>query len=274
MKIMTLNTHSYIEAESERKLALLINMLMRIRPDVIALQEVNQTKASPSAKVNKEIALQSFGIELKADNYGLRIAEKLLKNGIRYNLVWAGIKDSYDSYEEGLCFLTKAPVTRAEAFVISKVDSDSDWRKRMALGIEIGYEWFYNVHMGRWDDEKEPFYNQWIRLKQRVNYMSPAWLMGDFNAPSDRRSEGYDCIISSGWHDTFMLAENKDSGFTVTEKIDGWHDAPYPFENKRIDYIFTDIKKKIFSSYTAFNGTDEEKISDHHAVVVTYEREM
>ena len=94
--------------------------------------------------------------------------------------------------------------------------------------------------------------------------------MGDFNSPSDVRGEGYDAVLDSGWYDTYVLAEEKDSGNTISGSIDGWKDKKDSGE-KRIDYIFTDTKRKIKSSYTVFNGKNEEIISDHFGVLLEYE---
>lgn len=44
MKIMTLNTHSLAEPEYESKLAAFAGSLVQIKPDIIALQEVNQSR--------------------------------------------------------------------------------------------------------------------------------------------------------------------------------------------------------------------------------------
>ena len=50
MKIMTLNTHSLAEPEYESKLAAFAGSLVQIKPDIIALQEVNQSRdALPAA---------------------------------------------------------------------------------------------------------------------------------------------------------------------------------------------------------------------------------
>ncbi len=42
MKLITLNTHSLVEPGYENKLKLFAEAVLRERPDVIALQEVNQ----------------------------------------------------------------------------------------------------------------------------------------------------------------------------------------------------------------------------------------
>ena len=49
MKIMTLNTHSLAEPEYESKLAAFAGSLVQIKPDIIALQEVNQSRSAPPA---------------------------------------------------------------------------------------------------------------------------------------------------------------------------------------------------------------------------------
>ena len=43
MKILTLNTHSIIEDNYERKFDIFTDAIFRLRPDVIAMQEVNQS---------------------------------------------------------------------------------------------------------------------------------------------------------------------------------------------------------------------------------------
>ena len=51
MKIMTLNTHSLAEPEYESKLAAFAGSLVQIKPDIIALQEVNQSRSAPPASL-------------------------------------------------------------------------------------------------------------------------------------------------------------------------------------------------------------------------------
>ena len=272
MKIMTINLHSYIEKDAEKKLELFIDGIFRIKPDILAIQEVNQrTDKEP---VTNELVVGEYGIKLKADNYGLRIASELFKRGLRYNFSWVGIKRGFLVFDEGLCFLSKAPVLSTSCFLISKCDDVLNWKKRMALGIKVDNEWFYNVHMGRFDDEDEPFYEQWLRLNKKIKSKKSVWLMGDFNSPADYKNEGYDLVLKSNWYDTFALAKNKDSGHTVASDIDGWRDKKNNFSEKRIDYIFTNTKQEIASSYTIFNGTNEPLVSDHFGILITTKKEM
>ena len=57
MKLLTLNTHSYMEVDFEEKLLQLIEMLVQTQPDLIAFQEVNQSLTAviitPDAFINR-----------------------------------------------------------------------------------------------------------------------------------------------------------------------------------------------------------------------------
>ncbi len=266
MKILTINMHSYIEKESEEKLEIFVGSILKIQPDIIAMQEINQRTFMPFSKNRAK----QYGIKMKEDNYALRINKELSRKGCEYTLFWVGIKRGFFIFDEGICFLSKIPVEDSEAFLISETNNNTNWRKRMALGIKVDGEWFYNVHMGRWDDEEEPFLKQFTRLNENVKKDSIVWLMGDFNAPFGYKNEGYDMITSSGFYDTYELAENKDAGYTITGKIDGWNDKKDSFKNQRIDYIFTNKKRNIKSSFVVFDGKNEKVISDHNGILLTY----
>lgn len=47
MKLLTLNTHSFIEPDYEAKREIFVDFIAREQPEVFALQEVNQTAAAP-----------------------------------------------------------------------------------------------------------------------------------------------------------------------------------------------------------------------------------
>ena len=57
MKLMTLNTHSLVEPGYENKLKLFAEVVLRERPDVIALQEVNQSMGEPAVERERLLAL-------------------------------------------------------------------------------------------------------------------------------------------------------------------------------------------------------------------------
>ena len=91
--------------------------------------------------------------------------------------------------------------------------------------------------------------------------------MGDFNGESHKTGESYDTVVSSGFFDTYTLTENRDSGYTVCEKIDGWNDE----KNRRIDYIFCNFPAKVLHSEVLFDNKKYKVISDHFGVMIETE---
>lgn len=82
MKLLTLNCHSLEEPGYEEKLSLFCMAVSREQPDVIALQEVNQTraaKAADPARVSRFGYVPSTGgmaaIPIRSDNHALRVSE-------------------------------------------------------------------------------------------------------------------------------------------------------------------------------------------------------
>ena len=59
MKLLSINTHSLIEENYEKKVKIFVEAVARIKPDIICMQEVNQTNtaalADDSLKVNQYI---------------------------------------------------------------------------------------------------------------------------------------------------------------------------------------------------------------------------
>ncbi len=190
------------------------------------------------------------------------LTEKLKKTGQNYYWTWLPIKEGYKSYDEGLAFLTKAPIEKTDSILLSETDNYCDWKKRMALGIYVKKQWFYNVHFGWFDDDAEPFSKQWETFIQNRNC---DFLMGDFNNDASIKNEGYSLVCKSGFFDTYNMAENKDEGITVAKEIDGWKGQS---EKKRIDFIFCKKKIPILSSYVIFNGKNHAVVSDHFGVII------
>lgn len=266
MKILSLNTHSYLETESEKKLVYLAGSIRDIEPDIVAFQEVNQNKEALTVSDLTDVVFAQHGKSLKSDNFGLRCA--ILLKDMGYKLVWLGIKQGYIKYDEGVCFLSRLPIEAVDFFRISKCNDYNNWKKRMTLGIKVGGRWFYNVHIGRWDDQEEPFSDQWAILDNELKVFDDVWIMGDFNAPDDLKDEGYDRILKSGWFDAYKLAQEKDNGFTIVGKIAGWEDKDDCFTNKRIDYFFANKKQNVKSLKTVFNGKNKDVVSDHYGIVM------
>lgn len=261
MKLLTLNAHSKPES-CERELKILSEAICDEQPDVIALQEVCQTRLAPNAVINPLMG----GGEVKEDNFALRLSDILENKGKKYNAVWKAAKIGYDKYDEGLALFLKKPVKKIHCFCVSRENNYNSWKTRIALGAETEEEIFFSLHFGRWDDEEDPFSAQWERFNSQLENIAKGkkiWLMGDFNAPADICGESYDAVLKKGFSDSFAAARVKTGGATVKGKIDGWQSG----ESKRIDFIFSSFGAEVKSAEVIFSGENREIISDHFGVL-------
>ena len=128
--------------------------------------------------------------------------------------------------------------------------------------------------MGWWNDEEEPFARQWDVFSERLqNSNEICYIMGDFNSPANKRNEGYDYVVRSGWMDTWQAAKSKDSGITVGNVIDGWQDKADEIIDQdelgmRIDFIFCNKVILVESSKVVCNGVNYPVVSDHYGVMI------
>lgn len=268
--MLTLNTHSLIEQNYEEKLVYFVNAIVKYEPDIIALQEVNQTsdESSLSDKFLTGYTQCQSAIPLKKDNHAYRVVKLLLEKNINYYWTWLPIKNGYDKYDEGLAILSKKEILETDTVLVSCINDYNNWKTRKILGIYSGDEWFYSVHLGWWDDKSDPFSDQWSRLSKHLTGKENVWLMGDFNNCAEIRNEGYDLIKNSGWQDTFEIAREKDDGITVGTVIDGWKDKITDTNGMRIDFIWTNSENRIERTNVIFNGKNEPVIS-HYGVMIT-----
>ena len=131
--------------------------------------------------------------------------KELKKRGIYYEWTWISAKTGYGKYDEGMALLSKKPIARVQQFLTSKTDDYENWKTRRILGIqpEGSSDWFFTVHMGWWNDEEEPFVDQWKCIQETLKdpkyREGTIWLIGDFNSQDDVRGEGYDLVLKSGW---------------------------------------------------------------------------
>lgn len=278
MKILTLNTHSLVEDNYLEKLKHFVDVIRIEQPDIIAMQEVNQSIVAPVAETDLLVGYvpcTDNDVPVRQDNHAAQAARMLRRSGLFYHWSWLPGKIGYGRYDEGMAILVlNAPVEATDSLYISHVKDYKNWKTRKILGVKALGQWFYTVHMGWWDDVSEPFQYQWITLD---NYLknkkesSPVWLLGDFNSPAEIRRQGYDLIIDSGWHDTYRLAKEKDIGITVEGVIDGWREqlkSGAYLAGMRIDHIWSSEMTSIKSSKVMFNGIHGPVVSDHFGVMI------
>lgn len=294
MKLLTLNSHSLEETDYERKLEEFQQALLLEKPQIIALQEVNQRWApdvpgtDPASHLSPEapfpILKQSRYIPcppvpgerpaiIRQDNHAFQVAVGCAERGLSYYWTWIPCKIGYGKYEEGLAIFSREPIQKTRQFYITGSQDHLNWKTRKILGVTVethqGPQHFFSVHMGWWNDEEEPFAQQWLKIMEGLSPLSkdPIWLMGDFNSPSHVTAQGYDLLRESGWLDTYLLAEDRDQGFTVTRTIDGWKDGE-EISHMRIDYIWTNRPVPVTYFKTIFNGDFYSGVSDHCGIIV------
>lgn len=278
MKLLTLNTHSLAEGDSSREIAIFADMVSRERPEIIALQEVNQTSAEQVVSMLHENYHPCIdGVATRQDNYVYRAAELLRKKGVEYYWTWLPIKLGYGKFEEGVALLSRSPILETDIVTVSRKDDFSDWRTRKLVGIRtktLPEEWFFSVHLGWWNDADEPFSEQWERTVKHLSQYRRVWLMGDMNSPAQVRCKGYDLMLKSGWYDSYQLAEKKDNGITAVSSIDGWRGRDGADNGMRIDLILCNAREMVSESRVVFNDVNYPVISDHYGVMVDVDRDV
>ena len=278
MKILTLNTHSLQEDNYQQKLDWFVEGILKEQPDIIAMQEVNQT--ANAELMEMELLEGQYPVpgcmKIRKDNHAAVVANRLRQAGIACYWAWLPIKLGYGKYDEGVAILSLGrPIRCVDKFPISKVNDYHNWRTRAVLGVQVeGFDdWFYSVHMGWWDDASEGFLDQWKVLNCCIaskRMCGSVWLMGDFNAPDVIPGQSYEHVTACGWLDTYQIAQFKDCGITVPGVIDGWREklAGKKVDGMRLDYIWCNKKKEILSSRVVFNGLKEPVVSDHYGVLI------
>lgn len=278
MKMLTLNTHSLQEENYAQKLDWFLETILEEKPDIIALQEVNQTADGELMELEKLEGQYPIPgcMPIRRDNHAAVVANRLHQAGIKCYWVWLPIKLGYNKYDEGVAILSLGrPIRCVDQFPISKARDYRNWRTRAVLGVQLEGmdDWFYSLHMGWWDDLLEPFLEQWKVLNSCIaakRMCGTVWLLGDFNAPDCIPDQSYAHIRSCGWTDTYRAALVKDQGITVPGVIDGWRDRikEKNVDGMRLDYIWCSSQKEVRSSRVVFNGSKEPVVSDHFGVMI------
>ena len=210
MKLITLNTHSLEEPDYEEKLHRFVDVVLAEKPDIVAMQEVNQSAAAERVKppeLSGYVRCRDFEGEVRRDNHAARLSGLLREKGAEYFWTWVGAKLGYGKYDEGLAVFSRYPILEVDSFRISGCADYGNWKTRRILGIKTEAGWFYTVHMGWWDDEEEPFVKQWERLQKHI------WAVtGEEEADSDKK------LPETGDRCDLRMAGNAQRSETVDEE--------------------------------------------------------
>ena len=273
-KLLTLNLHGLTGATQDPRFSQLLEFIRRHLPTAIAFQEACQSSAAPALSESEANIIISTRVDdvayaavpVKSDNIIYRLIKELSALGIQYYGAWLPIKQGYGVFDEGIAMLSSKKPLSAHGIYLSETKSYFDWRTRMALTFTLPppSPAVVCVHMGRYDDTREPFSHQWNILKGELSEHKKAYVLGDFNAPSEIRGEGYDLMLRDGMYDLCTVS-GKRAEPTVRSDIDGWRDHS---SDMRIDLILSSFipEGEVTAYRTVFDGRDGAKISDHLGV--------
>ena len=113
MKLITLNTHSLIEEHYEEKLHAFAEVIRKEKPDILAMQEVNQLACEeiwPDEKLPGFVRCRGFSLPVRRGNHAARLAELLKDSGLSYSWTWISAKMGYDRYDEGMAVFSLSPI--------------------------------------------------------------------------------------------------------------------------------------------------------------------
>lgn len=278
MKVLTLNTHSWMEEDSKLKLRQIADFIAKEDFHLVALQEINQTMEAKEVTDDRFIkaAGESYSVPIKEDNFAYLLVQLLKESGQRYYWSWTANHIGYDQYDEGVALLSKTPFT-PESFLVSEISDYANHYTRRVLKGKVmleEQEWVvFSCHYSWWLDPSGEylFKQEWDETLRHIEADSKQvhLLMGDFNNEATSKEEGYDYIKKTAPHlqDAYVKAEEKVGSATVLSDIDGWEGHT---EEKRIDYIFTDYPGDIQSCRVVFDGLNEPIVSDHFGVAVEF----
>ncbi len=269
MKVLTLNTHSWMEENPEEKMTHLAETILAEDYDVIALQEVNQLIGSEKAILN-DLYCPATDHAIHEDNFALRLVEYLAVAGAEYYWTWTYSHIGYLRFHEGLALLSKEPIL-PKGYLVSENDDERSARRRCLLTglteIDGKMVQVCSCHYSWWSEEG--FVTEWKateKILQESEY--PLIVMGDFNNPAD--TEGYRLVTEGvlDLADTFVETKHQIGEHTVSKAIDGWHNNQ---EKLRIDYVFASKMLTPETYQVVFDGEESPVVSDHFGVATSFE---
>lgn len=269
MKILTLNTHSWIDGKTKTNLRILAKQIITENYDIICLQEVNQLVESALTVSPERFCPVTKQTPIHVDNFALLLVQQLAELGQKYYWSWTYSHVGYDLYQEGSAILAKEPLT-SQSILVSQSSDPLDYHTRRILLSQTTYKnqqiIIGSCHFSWWQDQNLGFAAEWQKLTNVLDSVDlPIYLGGDFNQPAGE--SGYQLFTKNQLNlsDSYKIAQQKTGDFTVSKKIDGWTDNQSTI---RIDYLLVPSDSKVTLYQTVFTGDHLPQISDHYGVAI------
>ncbi|WP_158256062.1 endonuclease/exonuclease/phosphatase family protein [Corynebacterium sp. 13CS0277] len=268
MKLLTLNTHSWLEEHQIPKIFSLARQIVARGVDVVCLQEVNQYQHSP-AVYDPEGYTGAATRPVREDNYAWLLVRALRALGWEApQWAWAEAHEGFGLYDEGVAIISRHPVEQVEVLPHHTPGTEpyaySDVRRRVSLAARINGRWVVTTHLSWWPQAR----TEWEALQPQLENLGGGEAMilaGDINNPAHLRGEGYDLMITSGWVDSFHTAGTVLGEATVHKKIHGWEDNE---EALRIDVVLCTPDLQPTHHEVVFADNTADALSDHSALIV------
>lgn len=266
MKLLTLNTHSWMEENMEAKCAALVERIVKQDYDLICLQEVNQLINTQPVSHPLHYQPLEGNPEIHEDNYALRLVEALAAKGKHYNWSWVYNHIGYDRFHEGVAILCQSSIEVVGVLASTTIiPEDYHTRRALLARTQIAGQSFsvVSLHLSWWE---KGFEREWNRLSKALEAeSSPLIIMGDFNNPTG--NQGYQRVLNANLNlvDSHSIAESVRGDHTIEAAIDGWEGNQAAL---KVDHIFVDKSCHVNASRVVFDGEDGPVLSDHFGLEV------
>jgi endonuclease/exonuclease/phosphatase family metal-dependent hydrolase len=205
-------------ADLDNRLAIVIEQLAALRPDVVGLQEasVGGKRGNVVERLGRALGLQWVHAPTTSQVFGVDWLDRAVTSAIRFN--------------EGPAVLSRFPIVSSEIVALPRCTSRLV--PRVLLRVEVrsprGPLDVYSTHTSR-DDCQLRRVAELVRARRGP---LPALVTGDFNTLE--RSDAYAEILAAGFVDAFRAANPNAMGPTVLQRVD----AAKPTVSRRIDFVF------------------------------------
>ena len=203
----------------EERLALVIEELRTLRPDIVALQEasVGRGRGNVAARIAEALGMTYVHAPATTRVFPVPLLNRFL--------VWTM------NFAEGSAVLSRFPIAASDVYDLPRCV----WRlhPRVVLRAELqtprGPLAVFSTHVSRDDCQVEKV----AQLVRERAAKGPTVLMGDFNAP-ETAAAIQALNGNGGFVDAFRAANPGAPGLTVWQRPG----APVPTVGRRVDYIF------------------------------------
>lgn len=260
---VTLNLHTWQEAQPRKKLDLAASALAPLRPDIFLVQESGQDQEGLPAE-NPPAPFQAGDEPVFEDatetpgNSALMLTRLLSeKTGVPWGFHWSWGHLGFGRYQEGLAVLTPHKIADAGNFWVSDSQERDDIDARKAAWVEVVVPDFgplrtASIHLS-WGAVQR---SQLSVLHEKSAALRLDLVAGDFNMPP--RHENYAWFLSQeGWEDAYHAANPEGL-----------------FDHTRIDYVFQSPHSglKAVSAQFYFMPGLGGAVSDHPGVLIWFEK--